>query len=62
MPGFLVFFASALAAVVTAGAVLDKREACRVRRALVWTALGALLIVSFVVYSLVMMSLNWHSC
>lgn len=62
MPGLLVFLATSLAAVVTTGALLDRRGPSRLTRALVWTALGLLLLISSLVYFLVMMSLNWHSC
>jgi type VI protein secretion system component VasF len=62
MPEPVAFFASALAVVVTAGAALDRMRARRSRRVFVWATLFLLLPVLFVLYFLIMMSLNWRSC
>ena len=57
MPALALFLAAGLAVVVTTGAVLDKLNARRSRRALVWAGLS-LLLLPFILLFLLMLLLG----
>ena len=63
MPALFYFCISALAVVVTTGALLDKKRVRRSRRVLVWV--GLVLMLPFAVLALILYMLfrnGWHYC